>query len=638
MNLLTVDNLTKSYGERVLFEEVTLSINDGEKIGLIGVNGTGKSTFLKVLIGSEPADSGKIMLGSGVRVEYLPQNPEFDAEATVLEQIFKGNSPAMQAIREYESTLEQVHLHPDNIAWQRKLIQLTQQMDETDAWTLESEAKNILTKLGIQDFAAQVNSLSGGQRKRIALAIALINPADLLILDEPTNHIDNDMVAWLEQYLQAYSGALLMITHDRYFLDRVSNRILEIDKGKLYVYTGNYGDFLVSKAEREERQEGSERKRQNLLRNELAWIRRGAQARSTKQKARIERFEQLSAQKIELAAGKLEMEVGASRLGRKIIELTDISHGYGGPELIRDFSYNVMRSDRIGIVGQNGCGKSTLLNIIAGRFVPEKGAVDIGLTVKLGYFSQESSEMNDKLRVIEYIREEANQVTTLGGETISASQMLERFLFPPSVQWMPIAKLSGGEKRRLFLLRILMSAPNVLLLDEPTNDLDVQTLTVLEDYLDDFPGAVVVVSHDRYFLDRVVEKVFAFEGDGAVVQYPGGYTDYQEKRLTVETVARGKEKTNDGKREAPSTSVRAIRKFTFNEQREFDGIDAVIAGVEEKLQTVAARINAAGTDFTLLQELTGTQTALEQQLEELLERWTYLNELAEEIQKSRETN
>ena len=445
------------------------------------------------------------------------------------------------------------------------------------------------------------------------------------------------MVAWLEEYLQAYTGSLLMITHDRYFLDRVSNRILEIDKGRLYPYTGNYGDFLVSKAEREERQEGSERKRHNLLRNELAWIRRGAQARSTKQKARIERFEELSAQKTELVTGKLEMEVGASRLGRKIIELKGISHGYGGPDLIRDFSYNVLRTDRIGIIGQNGSGKSTLLNIVAGRLTPEKGSVEIGQTVKLGFFSQESSEMDEKLRVIEYIREEANFITTLDGETVSASQMLERFLFPPNAQWMPIAKLSGGERRRLFLLRILMGAPNVLLLDEPTNDLDVQTLTILEDYLDDFPGAVVVVSHDRYFLDRVVEKVFAFEGDGVVTQYAGGFSDYQGKRVALEPAARLKDKTSDAKKTLPQEAVRSTRKFTFKEQREYEEIDAVIAGVETQLQEVAGRINNAGTDFELLQKLTVAQNELERQLDDLMERWTYLNELAEEIQKGRET-
>ncbi len=636
MNLLTAENLVKSYGERILFEQVTLNINEGDKIGLIGVNGTGKSTLLRVLTGQEPADEGKISLSSGIRIEYLPQNPEFDEQATVLEQIFKGNSPAMRAIREYEPVLEQTQRDPENKLQQQKLIQLTQQMEVSNAWALESEARTILTRLGISDFTARVGNLSGGQRKRIALAGALINPADLLILDEPTNHIDNDMVAWLEQYLQSYRGALLMITHDRYFLDRVTNRILEIDKGRLYTYSGNYGEFLVNKAEREEREESSDRKRQNLLRNELAWIRRGAQARSTKQKARIERFEELSSQKSSLPAAKLEMEVGASRLGRKIIEIQDVSHGYGDGDLIRNFSYNVLRTDRMGIIGPNGSGKSTLLNLIAGRMKPDQGMIEIGQTVKIGYFSQESHEMNDAMRVIEYIREEANFITTLDGETISASQMLERFLFPPHLQWMPIAKLSGGERRRLFLLRILMGAPNVLLLDEPTNDLDVQTLTVLEDYLDDFPGAVIVVSHDRYFLDRVVDKVFAFEGQGVIAQYNGGYSDYLEMRTEAAMPAKTKEKGVGGKKNTTGDTARKVRKFTFNEQREYETIDEVIAGVEYQLQETIAEIDATGSDFSRLQQLTATQNELEQKLEGLLERWTYLNELAEEIQKCRE--
>ncbi len=636
MNLLTAENLVKSYGERILFEQVTLNINEGDKIGLIGVNGTGKSTLLRVLTGQEPADEGKISLSSGIRIEYLPQNPEFDEQATVLEQIFKGNSPAMRAIREYEPVLEQTQRDPENKQQQQKLIQLTQQMEVSNAWALESEARTILTRLGISDFTARVGNLSGGQRKRIALAGALINPADLLILDEPTNHIDNDMVAWLEQYLQSYRGALLMITHDRYFLDRVTNRILEIDKGRLYTYSGNYGEFLVNKAEREEREESSDRKRQNLLRNELAWIRRGAQARSTKQKARIERFEELSSQKSSLPVAKLEMEVGASRLGRKIIEIQDVSHGYGDGDLIQNFSYNVLRADRLGIIGPNGSGKTTLLNLIAGRMKPDQGMIEIGQTVKIGYFSQESHEMNDAMRVIEYIREEANFITTLDGETISASQMLERFLFSPHLQWMPIAKLSGGERRRLFLLRILMGTPNVLLLDEPTNDLDIQTLTVLEDYLDDFPGAVIVVSHDRYFLDRVVDKVFAFEGQGVIAQYNGGYSDYLEMRTEVAMPAKTKEKGVGGKKNTTGDTARKVRKFTFNEQREYETIDEVIAGVEAKLQETVAEIDATGSDFSRLQQLTATQNELEQKMELLLERWTYLNELAEEIQKCRE--
>ncbi|WP_371361529.1 Energy-dependent translational throttle protein EttA [Sporomusa rhizae] len=636
MNLLSIENLAKSYGERILFSNVTFGIDEGDKIGLIGVNGTGKSTFLKEIAGVDTADSGKITVGNSVQVEYLPQNPEFDDKATVLEQVFKGHSPVMQVLRDYEQALANVEQHPEDAAWQQRLIRLSQQMDAQNAWQLENDAKTILTKLGITDFSAVVSTLSGGQRKRVALASALINPADLLILDEPTNHIDNNTVAWLEQYLAKRKGALIMITHDRYFLDRVTNRIIELDKGKLYTYTGNYSQFLELKAEREEQQEASERKRQNIFRNELAWIRRGAQARSTKQKARIERFEQLSAQTPESSQAQLEITVGASRLGRKIIELEQISQNFEDRTFIKDFSYIVLKDDRIGIVGPNGSGKSTLLNIIAGRLTPDKGQVEIGQTVKIGYFSQESTEMNQDMRVIEYIKEEAHFLPTADGGTISAAQLLERFLFSPNLQWTPIAKLSGGEKRRLFLLRILMSAPNVLLLDEPTNDLDIQTLSILEDYLEDFPGAVITVSHDRYFLDRLVDKIFAFEGKGSIKQYPGNYTDYQN-RISVqeaETPSGDKKSTADKKPTAQDKPKERPRKLSFNEQREFEQIEDVIAGVEQELVQIASAINTAGSNFELLQDLTVRQQELEGRLSELLDRWTYLNELVEELSNS----
>lgn len=633
MNLLSIENLAKSYGERVLFQDVSFGIDEGDKLGLIGVNGTGKSTFLKTIAGLETADTGKIIKGNAVRIEYLAQIPDFDAHATVLEQVFKGCSPVMQVIREYERALGEVQREPEHREWQQKLIRLTQQMDANDAWQLESDAKSILTRLGISDFSAVVSTLSGGQRKRVALAGALINPADLLILDEPTNHIDNDTVAWLEQYLHKYKGALLMITHDRYFLDRVTNRVIELDKGKVYTYTGNYSEFLELKTEREEQQEASERKRQNLFRKELAWIRRGAKARTTKQKARIDRFEQLSAEKADVSNGKLEIAIGASRLGRKIIELEHVGKSWGDTTLIQSFSYNLLKDDRVGIIGPNGSGKSTLLNMIAGTLIPDYGRVEVGQTVKIGYFSQESAEMDDNLRVIDYIKEEANIIPCADGGSISASQLLERFLFPPSQQWMPIAKLSGGEKRRLFLLKILMGTPNILLLDEPTNDLDIQTLTILEDYLDDFPGAVIAVSHDRYFLDRVVEKVFAFEGNGVIRQYTGGYSDYLEKSKVVETGIREKEKNAAEKPVVPEKQKERPRKFTFKEQREYEQIDDIIAGVEQQLQDIITDINCAGSDFVRLQELVGVQQQLEKQLDELLERWTYLNELAEEIDK-----
>ncbi|MBP2652520.1 MAG: ettA [Firmicutes bacterium] len=631
MNLMSVENLAKSYGDRVLFENVTLGLDEGDKVGLIGVNGTGKSTFLKVIAGVETADSGKVAFGSRVRIEYLPQNPEFDPEATVLEQVFKGDSPVMRVLRDYEQALEHVQANPDAVEWQKKLIGLSQQMDAGNIWQMESEAKIILTKLGITDFSARVGTLSGGQRKRIALAAALISPADLLIMDEPTNHIDNDMVAWLEQYLGKYKGALLMITHDRYFLDRVVGRIIEIDKGKLYSYSGNYIQFLELKAEREEQAESSERKRQNILRNELAWIRRGAQARSTKQKARIDRFTELSAQTGKLSDEKLEISAATTRLGRKIVELEAISKTFDKGTVIRNFSYVVLRDDRVGIVGPNGSGKSTLLNIIAGRIEPDRGTIERGQTVKLGYFSQESSEMDESQRVIDYIKEEANFITTADGSTISASQMLERFLFPPALQWMPIAKLSGGERRRLFLLRILMGSPNILLLDEPTNDLDIATLSILEDYLQDFVGAVITVSHDRYFLDRVVDKIFAFEGNGVINQYVGGYSEYQEKRRPDEIESVPKVKPAEEKNRGGADEDKRPRKFTFKEQREYEQIDDVIASVERELGDLTKRINTAGSDFELLQQLTEAQQQLEIKLDGLLERWTYLNELAEEI-------
>lgn len=627
MNVLSIENLTKSYGERVLFADVTFGVDEGDKIGLIGVNGTGKSTFLKLVAGVEQADAGKVTKGSSVEVRYLPQNPEFDEAATVLEQVFNGYSPVMKVIRDYELALAEAQSQPQNRAAEQQLIRLSQQMDSHDAWQLESEAKAILMQLGIPEFSAPVGTLSGGQRKRVALASALINPCELLILDEPTNHIDNDTVAWLEQYLANRKGALLMITHDRYFLDRVTNRIIEIDKGKLYTYSGNYSKFLEAKAEREEQQEASERKRQNLLRNELAWMRRGARARSTKQKARIERFEELNSQSTDLNEAKLEISVASSRLGRKIIELENISQQFAAKAVIADFNYIVLKDDRVGIIGLNGSGKTTLLNIIAGRLVPDNGVVTIGQTVKIGYFSQENAQMDYTMRVIEYIREEANSIATADGETISAAQMLERFLFPPQLQWMPIGKLSGGEKRRLYLLRILMSAPNVLLLDEPTNDLDIQTLTILEDYLDHFAGAVITVSHDRYFLDRVVDKLFVFTGTGRITQIPGGYSDYlaAKKPDTAPVAAVEKKKSSY---EKPKEQ---LRKFTFKEQREFEQIDETIAEVEQALQQVSNAINSAGSNFELLEQLVKQQQELERSLEELLDRWTYLNEIAEEM-------
>lgn len=631
MNLLSIEELTKSYGVRMLFEQVTFGVDEGDKIGLIGVNGTGKSTFLKTIAGREQADSGWIVKGGGIHLEYLPQNPDFDETATVLEQVFKGDSPVMRLLREYEAALLASQERPGDAAAAQRLIALSQQMDAHHAWQLESEAKSILTKLGIQEFTGLVSTLSGGQRKRIALAGALITPADVLILDEPTNHIDNATVAWLEEYLQKRKGALIMVTHDRYFLDRVANRIIELDKGRLYSYSGNYSLFLEKKAEREELAEASERKRQNLLRQELAWISRGARARSTKQKARIERFEALQNDKPDEAAGKLEISAVASRLGRKIIELQEVTQVFDGRTCIRDFSYIVLKQDRVGIVGPNGSGKSTLLNIIAGQLLPDFGSVDIGQTVKIGYFSQEGREMDESLRVIDYIKEAGHILPTADGGHITAAQMLERFLFPPAQQWLPVGRLSGGERRRLYLLRVLMEAPNVLLLDEPTNDLDIQTLTVLEDYLDDFPGAVITVSHDRYFLDRVMDKIFAFEGEGRIKLYIGGYSAYAAAAREQEEILKNKPPVPESAA-AVKDSVRP-RKLSFKEQREYEEIETVIAGVEAELAVINGEIAVGGSDFTRLQELVALQEQTNARLSELLDRWTYLNELAEAVQK-----
>lgn len=602
MNLLSVENIAKGYGVKTLFSDISFGIEEGDKIGLIGINGTGKSTFLKILAGIEAPDQGKVVVGNAVRVEYLSQNPVFDDQATVLQQVFRGSSSSA-----------------------------------TDVWQVESEAKTILTKLGIYDFDVKVGTLSGGQRKRIALAGALINPAELLILDEPTNHIDNETVDWLEQYLNKRKGALLMITHDRYFLDRVANRIIELDKGRLFGYSGNYSKYLELKMAREEQEQSSEQKRLNLLRNELAWIKRGAKARTTKQKARIDRFEKLQADKPEVISDKIEISVGKSRLGKKVIALADISKGFTGCKCIDDFSCTFLRDDRVGIIGPNGIGKSTLLNIIAGRLDPDSGVVDKGQTVKIGFFSQENKEMDESLRVIDYIREQAEFLPTADGKLISAAQMLEKFLFPPDLQWTPIAKISGGERRRLYLLRVLMSAPNVLLLDEPTNDLDIQTLTILEDYLDEFPGAVVVVSHDRYFLDRVVDKILAFTDNGRIINYLGNYSEYLElaKAQAMEADKSNKSGGANGDKTGGDKSKGIEKKkplkFTFKEQKEYEEIDGIIANVEKELQEVKIKINEAGSDFVLLQELVSQQQKLEAQLDELLERWAYLNELAEEI-------
>lgn len=610
MNLITAEHLTKSYTERLLFDDTDFSINEGEKIGLIGINGTGKSTLLKLAAGLEEPDSGTIVCGRNLDIRYLPQNPSFQSGETVLESI----------VRENEG-----HEH---------------------AWDLESQAKTMLNKLGITDHMEVVDYLSGGQKKRVALASVLLSTADLLILDEPTNHLDSEMTEWLEDYLKRFKGALLMITHDRYFLDSVTNRIVELDNGKLYSYQANYEGFLELKAERMDMERASERKRQSILRGELAWIRRGAQARTTKQKGRIQRYEELRDRKGPAAEEQVEMESVSSRLGRTTVELSHVCKAYGDKVLIDDYTYFFLKNDRIGYIGPNGSGKSTLMKIIAGWEQPDSGTVEIGQTVKIGYFSQENEDMDVSLKVIDYIRNVAEYVKTKDG-SISASQMLERFLFPPSVQYTVIEKLSGGERRRLYLLKILMSAPNVLILDEPTNDLDIRTLMILEDYLDGFQGIVITVSHDRYFLDRVVHRIFAFEGNGVICQYEGGFTDYQMKKAAkseaAETagIAAGKRtsaaQTGSVKASAekPAGKYEKPRekklKFSYAEQRDWETIEEDMAALEEKIAELDEKIAEAATSYDRLNGLMAEKAETEALLEKKMERWMYLNELAEKI-------
>ena len=616
MNLLTIEHLTKSYTERLLFDDTSFSINEGEKIGLIGINGTGKSTLLKIVAGLEEPDEGSVVRGRNLDIRFLSQNPKFHEGDTILESI----------VRENEG-----HAHASLNAGE----------GDFPMWDLESQAKTMLTKLGFTDFDDRVETLSGGQRKRVALVSVLLSTPDLLVLDEPTNHLDSAMADWLETYLRRFNGALLMVTHDRYFLDSVTNRIVELDKGKLYSYQANYEGYLEQKAQRLDMEHATERKRQSILKVELEWMQRGARARSTKQKAHIERFETLRDQKGPEADQNVELDSVSSRLGRTTVELESISKAFGDKVLMKDFTYIFLKNDRIGIIGPNGSGKSTLMKIIAGWLEPDGGIVTVGQTVKMGYFSQENEAMDGSVKVIDYIRGAAEYVKTKDG-SISASQMLERFLFPSSMQYTVIDKLSGGEKRRLYLLRILMEAPNILLLDEPTNDLDIQTLTILEDYLDSFQGIVITVSHDRYFLDRVVRRIFAFEGEGRVTQYEGGYTDYQAafaqkypEGVLPSGVGAGKKSSDakEGKKTVGKPKGERKLKFSFKEQREWDTIEETIAALEEKIADLDAQIEQCASNYTKLSELMEEKRIQEQLLEEKMERWMVLNDLAEQIEK-----
>ncbi|GAA0100368.1 ABC-F family ATP-binding cassette domain-containing protein [Paraclostridium bifermentans] len=637
MNLITLENITKSYSEKVLVNNISLGINDGEKIGLIGVNGTGKSTLLKIISGAEEPDSGTVTKPNKVRIEYLPQNPYYDENATVLEQVFKGTSNEMKILRDYQSILDSLSEN-FNEDLNNDLIKLQEKIDALNLWDLESEAKSVLTKLGIVNFNQKIAELSGGQRKRISLASALITPCELLILDEPTNHLDNDTIDWLEEYLNNKNLSLLMITHDRYFLDRVTNRIVELDKGRLFSYDGNYSAFLEKKMERLALESSMEQKRQSLIRTELAWVRRGARARTTKQKARLQRFDDLVNTEVLSGNENLEITTASSRLGKKIIEIHNISKSFGEKKLITDLEYAIARTDRIGIIGKNGIGKSTLINILNGKLNPDSGHIEIGETVKIGCFSQDDAHMNLEMRAIDYVKEVSDYIETSNGQKITASQLCERFLFDGTMQYTLIKKLSGGERRRLHLLRTLMSAPNVLLLDEPTNDLDIETLNRLEDYLDEFPGVVICVSHDRYFLDRICNKIFAYSGNGEIDIFTGNYSDYlifKESQPDEIEIVEEKPK-NEVKKEKPKNNKKL--KFTFNEQREFDTIDDDISSLENKIQSIDDNLDKYSTDFTKLQEMLDEKSKLEKELEFKYERWEYLNNLAEEIDSNKNIN
>ena len=624
--ILSAENLSFSYGDRVLFKNINFNVEEGDKIGVIGVNGTGKSTFLK-MIANRDDGGGKLTIPGTVVMEYLPQDPPFEPQATVLEQIFKGDSPLMVLLRRYETAVEEAVAHPDDVKLQKNLLDLQQEMDNKYAWQLESEAKAVLNQLGITNLGQKMEELSGGQRKRVALAGVLVRPSDLLILDEPTNHMDNSTVAWLEQQLLKRKGALLMVTHDRYFFDRVVNRTLEIDNGQGYLYVGNYSLFLEKREERRIAEASAAQKLRNIYRRELAWISRGAEARRTKKKDRVERFAQIKAEveNVQVEAN-LEMSSVSSRLGKTTIELNNIGMVYDGVDYIKDFSYILLRNDRVGIVGPNGAGKSTLMDIIAGKLQPTSGSMTVGQTVKIGYFSQHSEFPNTNQKVLEYIKEVNNYIDTADGMRISAAQMLERFLFPPDLQWVPVNKLSGGEQRRLYLLRVLVSAPNVLILDEPTNDLDIPTLSVLEDYLDSFAGAVIAVSHDRYFLDRFANKIFALQAGGTLRQYNGGYSDYEA--VMLEEQATAVKANKPVVKEEPKTTNK--KKITYSERLELQNIDQEIARTEAEIKMLGLEINSCGSDFVKLTELTKKQEEAQTRLDALVDRWAYLSELAEQ--------
>lgn len=626
--MLTIENLYKTYGDKTLFHNVTCTIEKQDRIGLIGVNGTGKSTLLQVIAGIDSAEKGAIKHAKDYQIEYLEQDPQLNPELTVIEQIYYGDATIMKVMRNYEQALHQLQENADSEKAQSHLMNMQQLMDQHEAWEANAAAKSILTKLGINHFNKKITELSGGQKKRVAIAKALIQPADLLILDEPTNHLDNETVEWLEKFLTSFKGALLLVTHDRYFLNRVTNHIFELDKGNFYVYEGNYELFLEKKAVREEMETINEQKHQNTLRRELAWLKRGAKARSTKQKARSERVHEMQKKSFDTTKENVAFQVGSTRLGKKVMELQGIEKSFEGTKLITDFDFLVVPGDRLGIIGPNGSGKSTLLNMMTGRIVPDKGEIDIGETVKVGYYTQGDEELDADMRIIDYIKEVAQVIHTKNDEVITAEQMLERFLFTRAEQWTYIGRLSGGEKRRLYLLKVLMKEPNVLLLDEPTNDLDTQTLSVLEEYLDQFPGVVITVSHDRYFLDRVVNHMLVFGSTDEIEHFYGNYSDFLEREKEVD-----KSHTAAPVKNKPAKPVQR-KKLSFSDKKEWETIEDEITELEMKNEELIDTIANAGSDLEKVQNLYKEQEALEEQLAAKMKRWEELSHLVEEMENS----
>ncbi|ABA22630.1 ABC transporter-like protein [Trichormus variabilis ATCC 29413] len=640
MSVITLQSVKKDFGIKEILKDASFSLDATDKVGLIGTNGSGKSTLLKMIAGIESIDSGQILCTSGSKIIYLPQQPDLDENLTVLEQIFADSGEQMTLVREYEELSDKLAHYPEDSQIMSRLSVVMQRMDATNAWELETNAKIILSKLGITDFDAPIGSLSGGYRKRIALATALLAEPDVLLMDEPTNHLDALSVEWLQSYLNRFRGALFLITHDRYFLDKVTNRIIEIDRGDVYSYAGNYSYYLEKKALAEESAISTQRKHQGVLRRELEWLKRGPKARSTKQKARIQRVQAMRETEFKQTQGKVDISTVSRRIGKKVIDLHNISKAYNDRILIKDFTYEFSPEDRIGIIGGNGAGKSTLMNIITGRIEPDAGKVEIGSTIHIGYFDQHSEELltavDENQRVIDYIKEEGEFVQIADGTKITASQMLERFLFPGNQQYAPIHKLSGGEKRRLFLLRILISAPNVLILDEPTNDLDVQTLAVLEDYLEDFSGSVIVVSHDRYFLDRTVDTIFALEEGGNLRQYPGNYSvylDYKKAEEAQQATLNTKEKTKNSPETKVTSQTKDVetkkrRRLSNWEKREFTELEGKIAQLEdEKTQAEQALTHVPPGNYTQVQKLYEQIEALKQAIDVATERWLELAEI-----------